>query len=120
MGDEPSQHPDVAEQIKRLRKAARLTQAQLAQRANISLDAVTRLETAQRSPNLTTIYALAKALGVAPAQMLGAPRPDDQPPAAIARISQLLSVQPPEVVNAVEVCVREIVDAIEVARRVKA
>lgn len=50
--------------IKRLRRAARLTQEQLAASAGIGRVTLVRLETGGQSPRLETLYALARALGM--------------------------------------------------------
>jgi transcriptional regulator with XRE-family HTH domain len=51
-------------QIRRLRKAKGISQAALAQRAHLTRVYITRLEAGQQDPSLSTISALAKALGV--------------------------------------------------------
>ena len=50
--------------IRRLRKAKGISQAALAQRAHLTRVYITRLEAGQQDPSLSTINALAKALGV--------------------------------------------------------
>ena len=50
--------------LKALRLAAGLTQEQLAERANMYSQHITRLETGGRSPTWETVLKLAKALGV--------------------------------------------------------
>ena len=50
--------------IRRLRKAKGMSQAALAQRAHLTRVYITRLEAGQQDPSLSTINALAKALGV--------------------------------------------------------
>jgi transcriptional regulator with XRE-family HTH domain len=50
--------------IRRLRKAQDMSQATLAKRAQLTRVYITRLESGQQDPSLSTINALAKALGV--------------------------------------------------------
>ena len=54
----------IGAQIRRLRKAKALSQAALARRAQLTRVYVTRLEAGRQDPSLSTISALAKALGV--------------------------------------------------------
>ena len=60
----------VGARVRQLRKARKLSQAALAERARLTRAYVTRLEAGQQDPSLSTITALAKALGVAPASLL--------------------------------------------------
>ena len=54
----------MGKRLKQLRRAKELSQAALAQRAGLTREYVNRLEAGQQDPSLTTISALAKALGV--------------------------------------------------------
>ena len=56
--------------VRALRKARKLSQAALAERAQLTRAYVTRLESGQQDPSLSTITALANALRVAPASLL--------------------------------------------------
>jgi transcriptional regulator with XRE-family HTH domain len=56
--------------VRRLRKAAGLTQEQLGERCKMDLSAVSRLERGQRNPRLDTLVRLARALDVPPAALL--------------------------------------------------
>jgi transcriptional regulator with XRE-family HTH domain len=60
----------VAMQLKRLREARGMTQAELAAKAGLSREYVLRLENASQDPTLSTIEKLAKALKVKPAELL--------------------------------------------------
>ncbi len=60
----------LAANIHRLRKEAGMTQAQLAERADISQQVVSGLEAGERNPTLVTLEALADALGVMPHELL--------------------------------------------------
>ena len=57
--------------LRKLRKARKMSQADLAQKANLTRVYVTRLEAGQQDPSLSTINALAKALGVPVTELLG-------------------------------------------------
>ena len=54
----------VGTRIRRLRKAKGMSQAALARRAHLTRVYITQLEAGQQDPSLSTINALAKALGV--------------------------------------------------------
>jgi transcriptional regulator with XRE-family HTH domain len=54
----------VGMRIRKLRTAKGLSQAKLAKKARLTRVYVTRLEAGQQDPSLSTINALAKALGV--------------------------------------------------------
>ncbi len=78
-----------AEQLRRLREAASLTQDELAERAGVTAKAIGALERGERRrPYPHTVRALADALGLdeaGRAELAGAARPaDDGPPAATA------------------------------------
>lgn len=55
----------LAAALKRLRGAAGLSQAALAERANLSTQHIAALEQCRREPSLATLDALSEALGVA-------------------------------------------------------
>jgi transcriptional regulator with XRE-family HTH domain len=61
-----------AENLKSTRLARKFSQEALAAKAGISVSYVSMLERAQRSPPLDTLEALAGALHVKPASLLGA------------------------------------------------
>jgi transcriptional regulator with XRE-family HTH domain len=56
--------PTVGSRIRQLRISMRLTQEQLAEAAEISRDGLVRIERGNRRPQLETLTALSKALGV--------------------------------------------------------
>ena len=60
----------LADNVKRLRLAAGLTQAQLAERANIGLATLQRIERAEGSASIDKLEALAAALNTTPASLL--------------------------------------------------
>jgi transcriptional regulator with XRE-family HTH domain len=59
--------------LSKLRKAKRLSQAALAKRAGLSREYVNKIEAGRYDPPLSTINALARALGVKPARLLADP-----------------------------------------------
>ena len=56
--------------MRRLRHRLGLTQAALAEKANVQAQFISQLEREQRSPRIATLDALAKALGVTPWDLL--------------------------------------------------
>jgi transcriptional regulator with XRE-family HTH domain len=63
-GEGPGGLPPFAARLKALREARGLTQKQLAERADLHLGAVFKLEQGKREPAWSTVLALAEALGV--------------------------------------------------------
>ena len=57
--------------LRQCRRARRLTQAQLAEAADLSLEMIGRLERGLTAPSFETVAALATALQVAPAVLFG-------------------------------------------------
>jgi DNA-binding XRE family transcriptional regulator len=66
-----------AANLVRLRTAAGLTQGQLAERSGVSQPQISQLERAAQEPRLSTVLALARALGVEPAALLPGTDPPD-------------------------------------------
>jgi transcriptional regulator with XRE-family HTH domain len=60
----------VEKNLKRLRKAAGMTQEQLARKAKLSLGYVQRLSAGRHDPPVSTLRKLAKALGVPVTELL--------------------------------------------------
>ena len=58
------------DRIKQLRKEKGMTQEKLAERADLTAEAVTRVERGVRMPTLKTLGKLAHGLGVSPAQLV--------------------------------------------------
>jgi transcriptional regulator with XRE-family HTH domain len=54
----------MGKRLKRLREAKAMSQAAVAKRAGLTREYVNKLEAGKQDPSLTTISALAKALGV--------------------------------------------------------
>ena len=59
-----------ASTLKKVRKEKGMTQAQLGFEANVPRSSIERMETAKINPTLSTIVALARALGVRPSVLL--------------------------------------------------
>jgi transcriptional regulator with XRE-family HTH domain len=60
----------VGRNAARLRKAAGLTQEQLAERSGFSQQYISRLEQGRRNPTVVTLYELANALGVSHVELV--------------------------------------------------
>jgi transcriptional regulator with XRE-family HTH domain len=61
----------IGENLKRVRTRRLLTQAELAERADVSAATVVNVERNQQEPHFRTIRKLAEALDVDPAELLG-------------------------------------------------
>lgn len=61
--------------VRKIRRGRALTQEQLAARADLSPDVISRVETGQREPQPSTIRKLADALSVEVEYLTGAPAP---------------------------------------------
>jgi len=66
----------VAARLRTLRKAAGLTQEQLAEAAGVGPEHLSKIETARRFPSLETLIRLASALSAEPADLIGRPGRD--------------------------------------------
>jgi transcriptional regulator with XRE-family HTH domain len=75
----------VAWNLRRLRVKRVLSQEALAVDAGIDRSYVGRIERGIENPTVETLDRLAKALGVAAAELLAIPRPTDKPPATLKR-----------------------------------
>lgn len=73
----PTMSASLGTKIRRLRKAAGLTQIQLAERAGVSQGSITAYETGQTEPLVSVAAALARALGVTVEQLLSDGPEDD-------------------------------------------
>ncbi len=92
MGQEASKLVDIVRRrIRELRIARGLTQAQVCESAGISVDAVTRIESGSRAPELRTIELLALALGVAPREFFEGTSPP-QPPTASVGVRRMIAL----------------------------
>ena len=62
-------NPDLValgQTIRRLRRAAKLTQEELAERAGLSANYVGQIERGEKNPGALALFALARGLGVSP------------------------------------------------------
>ncbi|MET8043696.1 helix-turn-helix domain-containing protein [Micromonospora sp. NPDC005215] len=72
MTTKPSGEQTIGQKLRRHRKASRLTQEQLAERAGLSIEIVRKLEqNVRRSTSLSTLHALARALNVSTTALIG-------------------------------------------------
>lgn len=62
---------DFGTEVRRRRRAAKLTLEDLAERASLTPNYLGTIETGKRDPSLSTVLALAKALKVRPGELLG-------------------------------------------------
>jgi transcriptional regulator with XRE-family HTH domain len=56
--------------ISQLRLEAAMTQAKLAEKSNLSIDSISRIERGDRAPSLESLEKIAEALGIDPAELL--------------------------------------------------
>jgi transcriptional regulator with XRE-family HTH domain len=111
MTREPPDIEKIAiERIKQLRKAKGMTQEKLAARAELTTEAVTRVERGVRMPTLKTLGKIAHGLGVSPAALVdvGNALPEPVLSAPVARIVSRLEDQS----EAVQVAAEDVVGAL--------
>ncbi|MFE5482729.1 XRE family transcriptional regulator [Streptomyces sp. NPDC056527] len=77
--DAPEALPDVAPQLRALRRRRGLTLEAAAQRAGLSPAHLSRLETGRRQPSLPMLLALARIYGTTVAELLGEVPPERDP-----------------------------------------
>jgi transcriptional regulator with XRE-family HTH domain len=81
--------------IRALRAARGLTQEQLCERADLSLDAISRIEGGSRAPTLDTLKRIADGLGVPLEDLIRSdPPPKAATPEALSRLVALLEGEP--------------------------
>jgi transcriptional regulator with XRE-family HTH domain len=85
-------------EIRRRRSTLGLTLEQLAERSDLTPNYIGSVENGRRDPSLSTVLALAKGLGVGPAELLGSR--DDLGPLA-TEAATLIEHLPPELQAAV-------------------
>lgn len=113
MDDEERKLADVlGTNLRTFRQARDLTQAGLAERAELSPHYVALLETARKLPTLKALNQLARALGTAPGELLGGG--EREPDAWVSELGQLAASIP----ESSRALVREILRSI--ARHVRA
>lgn len=111
MTREPPDIEKIAiDRIKELRKAKGMTQEKLAARADLTTEAVTRVERGVRMPTLRTLGKLAHGLGVSPAALVDVPStlPEPALSAPVARIVSRLEDQS----EAVQLAAEDVVGAL--------
>lgn len=80
----------VASRIRSLRKAAAFSQEELSENANISPEYLSRLENGRQVPTLSVIIDLARALNIAPSDILVESQPRENPQAE--RVNRLAAM----------------------------
>lgn len=75
--------------IRILRKAAGITQAQLAEAADISVNFMGYIERGQRTPSIATLEQIAKALKVAPKELFEFPNDEESELAYLTLLTEL-------------------------------
>lgn len=105
----------VRERIHRLRKQRQLTQEALCDKAGISVDAVSRIESGDRVPTLETLQRIAAALNVRVTDILRETRlPEQRLSPSLQKIVNLLEPCSPSIHRAVMKTVQATIDAAEV------
>jgi transcriptional regulator with XRE-family HTH domain len=93
----------VRQRIRKLRLENQLSQEELCERAEISIDAVNRIENGSRTPNLETLFKIACALDVQVAILVGNHKLPDTPyPISIMRIIRTVEQHPESIHQACE------------------
>ena len=104
---------DIGQRIRALRKDAKLTQAQLSEKANISVYYMGEIERSEASPSLSTLNDIANALGVAIGEMF--PSKQEIPAEVIKDITTMLTVKTPDVEDLI--LIREMVKRMTANRK---
>jgi transcriptional regulator with XRE-family HTH domain len=99
---EPTMSEILAARLKELRAKAGLTQAQLAEKVGLSTSHLAQIERLERAPSLSVLDTFAKALGVAPGDLLSVPNVYADAPRYLV---QFLEWMRDEEINYDEVCV---------------
>jgi transcriptional regulator with XRE-family HTH domain len=87
----------IGRTVRKLRAAAGLTQAELAERADLAFETISRIESGREPPSLRTAMALADAFGVSLDEVTGRRRAPARPETLLPEVRRLLTA-----VNAVE------------------
>lgn len=90
-------------EVRRRRKAQKLTLEGLAEKADLSVHYLSTLETGKRDPSVSTVSKLAKGLGIPAGELLGT-RSDLSPEAV--EIAKMIDRSSPDVRDAVRVLLR--------------
>jgi transcriptional regulator with XRE-family HTH domain len=84
-----------AQRLRKLRKAHKMSQEKLAEKADLSLTFIGYLERAEKNPTLTTLNKIAKALNMSPSELLVFPddkRIRSSSSQTIAKAAELLEI----------------------------
>ena len=73
-----SNQAEIGERIKAARKAAHLSQTELAQRLDKTMRTVQKYESGEIEPSIAMINAIAKILNISPADLIGYQKPEIQ------------------------------------------
>jgi transcriptional regulator with XRE-family HTH domain len=106
----------VRQRIRSLRVERGLTQEQLCEKAGISLDAVTRIESGSRVPTLNTLERLAHGLNVAITDLVAGASGVSKPPVSATKLASLLDGEAPEVQAAVLLVAKTFLRAVHANR----
>lgn len=103
----------VRQRVRELRLERGLTQEELCERARISVDAISRIESGSRVPTIETVERIASALGVTPSIFFEdeAPEPLATQPESLRRVVTLLQLHPEPVLILAENVVTALVRA---------
>lgn len=107
----------VRQRIRERRLALALTQEQLCEQAQISIDSVSRIENGQRVPSLTTLESIAKALGISVARLVESEQTTAPADSNLAVITHRLRTQPPAVVAAAEQMIAALIAAVTTVQK---
>lgn len=101
----------LRQRVRKIRLQRGLTQAQLAERAGLSVDAVNRIESGRRNPNLNTIERLADALGIGAADLLASGTiPRQKLQRSVQRIVNLVELKDNGTIAVVEAVVKALLE----------
>lgn len=103
---------EIGSRIRALRGAARLTQAQVAERAGLDASFFGQLERGANVPSLRSLYAIAGALSVEVADLLPRKGKDKPRDPAIAALDAALEDLPPKRRRALLGAVRDLADGL--------
>jgi transcriptional regulator with XRE-family HTH domain len=108
----------IRKRLRKRRSELELTQEELCQRAGISLDAVSRIESGSRVPTLETLEGLARALELKVAELVQTEEPEEPKRSRpIQRTIALLERESDEVQEAAEAVVKALVKSIGHGKR---
>ena len=105
----------IGRQIDEVRRRAGLTQVELAKRAGMSLDGISRILLGHRAPHLGSLMAIGRALDLDYRDLLADPgrathRSSRRP--SVEAVADALEGEPEAVVAAVEKCARAVSEAV--------